>query len=66
MRSVLVFLLLFLVHSQSAPIATTARNSNSDTGNALLVILLGCFFLSLFCCWISGMLKCSDVKQILT
>lgn len=65
MHSVLVFLLLFPVNSQSAPIATTARNSNSDTGNVILVTLLGCFFLFLFCCWVSGNLKCKDIGQIL-
>lgn len=63
---VLLCLLLFLVHAQSAPLATAARNSNSDTGNVILVTVLGCFVLSLFCCWISGMLKCKDIGQIVT
>ena len=66
MRPVCAFLLLFLVRSQSAPLATAARNSNSDTGEAVLGAVLGCLALLLLCAWLSGNIKCGEIRQILT
>ncbi len=61
-----VLLLSHFSRSLSAPLATAARNSEDDTGQIVLVAVIGCFALVLLCAWLSGNLECIEVRQILT
>ena len=49
----------------SAPLATTERNSSDDTA-PILGAVFGCLALIAVCAWLSGHLKCSEIRQILT
>ena len=50
----------------AAPVATTARNSDSETGGAIVGAIFGFAALVLLCAWLGGAIKCKDVGQILT
>lgn len=58
------FLLYLSDFVLAAPVATTARNSDSETGGAIVGGIFAFGALVLLCAWLGGAIKCNDVKQI--